>query len=110
MKVCPNKSKCGIGIRVHKFDDEIMYCQNCGSKLELYTVPIKRTLYLHRDKDSNYDLGDELHLSDTAMETFAYAGFEVGLDCRIHPETGKVFATGIKSGARIVPLEEDVEI
>ena len=110
MKTCPNEDGCHIHQQQKKFDDTIMFCQMCGTKLEKHTAPIKRTLYLHRDKDSNYDLGDELRLNDEAMEVFAYAGYEVGLDCRIHTETGKVFATGIKKGGKVIPLEEDVEI
>ena len=58
------------------------------------TVAIK--LYVHRDKDSNWSKLEEdpvlrdAELSEKAMETFVYAGYEVELDCVVNVKTGEV--------------------
>ena len=47
------------------------------------------TMYLHNDKESNYDKGEELGLSEKAMELFKYALYEVSLEIEIDELTGR---------------------
>ncbi len=46
-------------------------------------------LYLHSDKDSNYDLGAQLKLSEEAMNNFRFALSEVAFDIEVDTKTGK---------------------
>lgn len=46
-------------------------------------------MYLHSDKDNNYDKGEELGLSDKAMQNFKYALYEVECDVELDTVTGK---------------------
>lgn len=46
-------------------------------------------MYLHSDKDSNYERGESLGLKDEALHTFAYALGEVGFDVEVDMETGE---------------------
>jgi len=43
-------------------------------------------MYLHGSKEFNYDLGEELGLSEKQMENFKYALYEVELDVEIDEE------------------------
>lgn len=67
--------------------------------------PIRAKLYSHSSKDSNADKGDELGLSDKAMEKFCYALYEVEFDVEINRETGKVMITAVNG----MELREPVE-
>lgn len=46
-------------------------------------------MYLHRSKEVNYDLGEELELSDEAMKNFKYALSEVEIEVDVNEETGE---------------------
>jgi hypothetical protein len=45
-------------------------------------------MYLHGDKDSNYEKAEELGLSEKAIENFAYFGYEVEFDVELDTDTG----------------------
>jgi hypothetical protein len=45
-------------------------------------------IYLHSDKESNRETGEEYGLSGEALRSFAYAGDEVRLTLEVDPETG----------------------
>jgi hypothetical protein len=45
-------------------------------------------MYLARSKDTNWELAQELGLSETASENFAYALYEVKLGVELGTETG----------------------
>lgn len=45
-------------------------------------------MYLHSNKESNYETGKELGLSDEAMDKFRYALYEVELEVEVDMETG----------------------
>lgn len=72
---------------------------------------IERTIYVNRDKDSNWSLWEnELHQDDNdAARTFAYTCYEVGLRCRINLTTGGVTILGIEDGGEVVPLEREIK-
>ena len=45
-------------------------------------------IYVHSDKDSMHDLGEEIYLQGEALRTFKYLGTEVELTYDVDPETG----------------------
>lgn len=72
--------------------------------------PKRKVLYVHRDKESNYDLQDELGLSDEAMDNFRGAGYEVGLICDIY-EDGTSTMVGVEGpDDRLIELNAPVDI
>lgn len=46
-------------------------------------------MFVHRNKDDNYDMGEYLALSEKAMGEFKYALLEVECDVELDTETGK---------------------
>lgn len=47
-------------------------------------------MYLHSDKESNFELGEEIGLSEKAIqEQFKYALYEVEFDVEVDMETGE---------------------
>lgn len=47
------------------------------------------TVFLHRDKESNWETGEELGLSeDVIRDKFAYALYEVAVEIEVDTETG----------------------
>lgn len=56
--------------------------------------PKRTTIYLHGSKESNYNHGQTLGLSDTACETFMYACYEVGIDLEVTRD-GKATIIGV---------------
>lgn len=57
---------------------------------------MKTIIYLHSSKESNLDLGEELGLSEKALEQFKYACYEVGIEVEVNEETGETTILGIK--------------
>ena len=53
------------------------------------------TLYFHRNRESNYELGRELGLKGEALDRFRYLG-DVGVELDVDCETGKVKYEGGK--------------
>jgi len=45
-------------------------------------------MYLHSNKESNYDKGEEAGLSEKALENFIYALYEVEFDVEVDTKTG----------------------
>ena len=54
--------------------------------------PKKIKIYLHRDKESNFDVGDTLGLTDEQMENFMYTGFDIPVDIEVDSD-GYAWAT-----------------
>ena len=48
-------------------------------------------MYLHGDKCSNIEDGEELGLSEEALKTFAYALYEVEFEVEVNEETGETY-------------------
>lgn len=46
-------------------------------------------MYLHGSKDDNYETGEELELSEQALDVFKYALYEVEFDVEVDTETGE---------------------
>ncbi|WP_438980283.1 hypothetical protein [Polynucleobacter sp.] len=68
----------------------------CSMDIQMSEWPKKTVIYLHRDKESNWELGEELGLSEKAIrEHFAYACYEVGIFVQVN-EDGTVQALGIE--------------
>lgn len=51
---------------------------------------MKTKMYLHSNKDSNYELGEKLGLKDDALRRFAYALSEVEFEVGVDPGNGDV--------------------
>jgi len=51
---------------------------------------MKTKMYLHSDKSSNYELGEELGLTGKALTNFGYALYEVEFEVEINEESGAV--------------------
>lgn len=64
------------------------------------------TIYLHRDKEENHYLADELKMSGRARDQFKYAGQEIEMIVWINKDTGEVWATKING----MPLVDKVRI
>lgn len=47
------------------------------------------TLYLHSDKDANYEIGEELGLKEEALKEFSYVLYEVKCKVQVDMKTGK---------------------
>jgi hypothetical protein len=67
--------------------------------------PKRTTIYLHRDKESNYDLANDLGLSEDATSRMRYLGYEVEVTIDVY-EDGRVLATHFGS----LPLSKPLEI
>lgn len=52
-------------------------------------------MYLHGDKSSNIEAGVREGLTEKALETFAYALYEVQLTCDVDTETGECRITHV---------------
>ncbi len=72
------------------------YCPYCGAKLEERTEPIRHTLYIHSDSNSNAEKGAELGLTGEALKIFRHVGYEVGLVLEVDPTTGGANLIGIE--------------
>lgn len=57
------------------------------------------TIYVHKDKESNYDLGRKLGLTGEALEMFCYACLEVKLTVEVDPKTGLATITHVDGRA-----------
>lgn len=67
--------------------------------------PKKSRIYCHRDKDSNWELADELELTEEQTLNFRYTGCEISIDIEID-HTGQAWATHFENQ----PLPEKVKI
>lgn len=104
MKVC--LTCCDI-----KHNPEAKFCMNCGAELFEQTKPIITTYYLHSNKDSNYEKGEELGLDGDALVEFAYTCYEVGFKMEINPQTGKAKIVGMYDKNKdLVLLETPIEV
>ena len=65
-------------------NEEINRLQKAVKKGLVWPKTIK--LYVHSDKDSNYELADELGLDEDALENFMYAGYEVKLTIEVYAD------------------------
>jgi len=63
-------------------------------------------IYLHREKEENHGLADELKMSDRARDQFNYAGQEIEMTVWINKDTGEAWATKING----MPLADKVRI
>lgn len=52
-------------------------------------------LFVHGCKETNYEVGQELGLSDEALKTFAYAAYEVELQVEVNLDTGENEIIGV---------------
>lgn len=73
---------------------------------------MKTKLYLHSNKDSNYEKGEELGLTGEALKQFAYALSEVEFEVGIDPETGvatilSVDGKALVSGERKLFIQDE---
>lgn len=97
-------------IRERTFPDKINFCEHCGNKLETVVTPIEHTMYVNGDKDSNYQLAEEMNLSDEATITFAHTLDELPIVVKTNPVTGGTKMIGVKSQGQVIYLREPVEV
>jgi len=67
-------------------------CSKCGLEGACFVYLDKFEvveMYLHSDKESNYEKGEELGLTGEALKNFAYALYEVKITLKVDTETGK---------------------
>jgi hypothetical protein len=57
---------------------------------------VKKTVYLHSDKESMGDVADDVGLVGNAYENFRYALYEVELELEIDTITGKYKILNVK--------------
>jgi len=50
---------------------------------------VKTVVYLHSDKESMYEHGQELGIKDKALNEFCYCCYEVGIHIEVDTKTGK---------------------
>jgi hypothetical protein len=60
------------------------------------------TIYVGRDKSSNYEEGKRLGLTGEALEMFVYACYEVALGIDVDETTGKVTIISV-DGRKVEP-------
>lgn len=65
---------------------------------------IEHTVYVHRDKDSNWSEAQELGLEEDAARRFAYCGYEVAFKGHLDTDTGDFYATHVDGMALREPL------
>lgn len=63
-------------------------------------------IYLHGDEDSNWELGKEIGLKESAREEFYRTCYEVSVTVNVDRKTGKAIATHFNK----VPLVRPVEV
>lgn len=51
---------------------------------------MRTKMYLHSSKDSNNEIGEELGLSEKAMEGFKYALYDVEFEVDVNEDDGEV--------------------
>lgn len=71
---------------------------------------IKTKMYLHNTKESNYQQGEELGLSEKAMENFKYALYEVEFVVEINEDSGEVEIIAVDGKKLIKTTVEEFEI
>lgn len=76
----------------NKTDEELKaIIEDINDELE-NRKPKKTRIYLHRDKESNWELQKDLNLTDKQMENARYIGYEISVDIEID-KNGNAFAT-----------------
>ena len=45
-------------------------------------------VYLHSDRDTMYEIGEELGLTGKELENFSYSCYEVEITLKVDPKTG----------------------
>ena len=105
MKYCPNSCELGVLHRDSRF------CPFCGSNLLKQEEPLRIDFYLHADKESNYEEGQEMGLTDTALDKFVYTCYELHLNLEVDPNTGEAKMVGVvDSNGALVPLARKVKV
>lgn len=62
-------------------------------------------VYLHSDKETNYEAGRELGLKDEALSEFAYTCSEVCVTVEIDRKTGRAMVTHFNGAKLVTPVE-----
>lgn len=71
---------------------------------------VYRKMYTHGDKDSNYDIGEDLGMDDDALQRFKYNLYEVEFLVEIDTDTGGsriIEVDGIKVQEKSPPQDEN---
>jgi len=71
----------------HKYGDS--FCPKCGTKLhtkEKPKFPVRTSVYLHSSKDSMYEKGEELGLSQEAINKFMYCCYEIEIEMDVNED------------------------
>jgi hypothetical protein len=94
MRKCTNCSE--------QIPDYYNFCGNCGTKISSLPKKIIIDMYLHGDKESNYEEGIKIGLSPKVLEKFSYALYEVKLGVEVDTETGETTIVSV-DGQGVIP-------
>jgi hypothetical protein len=82
------------------------FCSVCGDKLVDGLKEVKTKMYLHGDPDSNWEEGENLGLTGSALEEFARGTlYEVEFDLIVNVKTGNVMCEAVNGRKLESPVE-----
>lgn len=61
-------------------------------------MKVKKKLFLHSSKDSNYETANEMGLSEEAAKNFSRSLYEVEFVCLVDKETGDIEVLSVNIG------------
>jgi len=66
----------------------INFCPYCGASHKIVPEYVETHVYLHSNKETMIELGEEIGLVGDALDTFCYALYEVNIFLRVNTTTG----------------------
>jgi hypothetical protein len=79
----------------------VILCKKCAAKRNLPEKVLVK-LYLHGDKENNWEQAEDLGLSEEASKEFSYALYEVAFDVEVDTKTGKYDIIAV-DGRKLMP-------
>lgn len=76
----------------HNKEDIKLEIERLQKELKKSDWPKTTVIHCHRDKESNYDMGEELGLEGDALDNFRYVGYEVSITIVVDVD-GNAYAT-----------------
>ncbi len=76
---------CSVNDKHIFHDNSFAFCPKCAAGLIDSLDPIETEIYLHSSKETMYEKGTDMELSDAAMNEFKYAAYELCLTVKVDP-------------------------